>query len=312
MKNLFLALALGTGAIPLTAQAQTVTSIQFTRGQYGQGVLLEPGDTAGLDPAANWNSQTTYGSGQGNVQHDWSDGAYLTETNSIGLVTSTGGASPISYSVGSYGNINSGTSFPAGNNASLINGGAATVTGINSPTSAVYNPATLTLNGLTAADTYEFIVYLSGGPSEATEASLSLSGGATYYYLTGDGGYDLAPLTTFVGATQTTDFVAAAGGAGTKIGDLGGAGGPQLLTANYAEFTLTGVTSATLTLNALGTFDGSGQFVESSDPTENNTPVGFAGIQAIDESAAPEPSTWALMAAGVGALVVLTRRGRRA
>jgi hypothetical protein len=288
------------------SQAQIITSIQFTRGEYGQGVPLTSSETAGIPAyaASDWNSETTYGSGQGNVQHDWSDNTFLTETNSVALKTSTGGASPITYSVGSYGNINDGTGFSSGsNNAYLMNGAAATATGINPNTSSVYNPVTLTLNGLSSSDTYEFIVYLSGGPSIATEGSIGLNGGATDFFLTPNGGYGLTPSSTFVAATQTSDFVAGNGGSGSFIENL--PGGPQSYTANYATFTDTNATSATFTLNALGTYP-NGNFVENA--AGGNTPVGIAGIQIIDIAAVPEPSTWAIMLGGLGMLAFCVRR----
>ena len=310
-------IAIGVGLVGLsflaaTTQAQVITSIQFTRGQYGQGVPLTPTQSAGIpsESVADWNSETTYGPGRGNVQHDWSDGVFLTETNTLTLVTSTGAASPISYSVSSYGNITGGNGFTSGsNNYTMLNGAAATATGTHN-SGVAFNPATLTLNGLNPGDSYQFIVYLSGGPSVAEEGSIGLNGGTTDYFLTPNGGYDLSPLSTFVATTHTSDFVAANGGSGSSVGTL--PGGAESYSANYASFTDTDVSSATFTLNALGTYGGGGTFIESA--ADSATPVGIAGIEIIDTSAGgssvPEPSSAGMIVLGLGGLAFMYLRRR--
>ena len=125
-----LTFAAGAVAASLAAstQAQTITSIQFTRGAYGQGTPLTSSQAAGVGAfsAANWNSARP--SGHGLLSHDISDGVQETDTNLSGpdvatLVTSTGAASPINYSIVSYGNVNAGSGLPAGNDQVMLSTG---------------------------------------------------------------------------------------------------------------------------------------------------------------------------------------------
>ena len=149
--------------------------------------------------------------------------------------------------------------------------------------------ATLTVSNIPYA-TYEVIAYVnSDHVNTATNASYgnialggASGGNATYYYKTvGPVSYTSAQLTAgaeYIQTTATTDA---------------GSGNPV---ADYAIFTGVTGSSFTLTNSAEGTA-GSG----------NNT--GLTGIQIVDTSAVPEPSTVALAAIGLVGLMLIKRRG---
>jgi hypothetical protein len=67
-----------------------------------------------------------------------------------------------------------------------------------------------------------------------------------------------------------------------------------------------------LALTLLGSYP-EGTFTPAGTPAADNdefgnTIVGLAGVQIVDLGVVPEPSTWALMLGGLGALVLIHRR----
>ena len=294
-------------SLAASAQAQTTTSIQFTRGAYGQGTPLTSGQVAGVGVNAvdNWN--TARPSGHGLLSGDISDGHQETDTNLSGadvatLVDSTGATSPINYSIVSYGNVNTGSGL-SGNDQLLLQSGAATA-GTGDAKGPL--PVVLTIGGLTIGDSYNFLCYLNSA-NPAVEGSISLSGGPTYYYLGPNAGAYLSsdPISAYQQATATTDFVAAAGGVGH----------PSLWAAyqaNYALFSGYTATSttATITMTELGSFGGLGVFA-AAGTAGGNEDIGMSGVQIVDLGAIPEPSTWAMMLGGLGMLLTGQRIRRR-
>ena len=304
------AVIFGLLALVEPSQAQIITSIQFDRNSYGQGVLLAPTDIAGEVPVGDWNSNTTApsGSGPGNTPGADGYGPQETDANSVGLVTSSGSPSSIGYSIKSNGNLSSGSAYVStgltdGNGTLLDNGGGTQGTGAtDGGGDNLGKPVVLTLNGLNPADTYTFYVYLDGQGGLGAEGSVALGGGSTQYYTTPNGGYALGALTTLQDAASSTEF-------DTGTGSSVSLAQPHI--SNYVEFTgFTGSATATLTLTELGGYGG-GVFTPAA--SGGNVDIGMSGVQVLDtqETATPEPSTYALFASGALALVAWQYRRRR-
>ncbi|MDB6078986.1 MAG: hypothetical protein JWO82_2733 [Akkermansiaceae bacterium] len=220
------------------AASAALVSINFT-GNAGANGSLSASDVAGALPAANWNNATS----------------------GSALVDSTGAASAltVTYNIGGWSNQFVGATTA---NERLMKG----YLDINQ------NTATLTLNNLSASQTYQIYLYSDG---ENTSAA--------------------------VPAVRTGTFTI--GGVATGITDLAGAqfsGAFTPVTAgttgagNYTVFTVTGSTS--YTISAQGT---------AADAIDNVFRAPINGLQVVS---VPEAGTASLL--GACGLLALTRRRR--
>ena len=283
-------LALATFAIAaslaVSAQAQTITSIQFVNPNGNANNLpITPAQVAGVDAVANWNIGPT----SNFYVYTGSNGE--TDTNSGSLITSSGGTSAIGYNVlsagGAYYPGNSVTS-PAGN-AAMLQGG---VTAVGTNTGGYYpGSANLTISGLAIGDNYTFIVYVGGPQYLLGEASISDAFlGNTLYFASPNGGFAATPVTTLVNNASTNDF---------SVTDANNPGAVSTNYAtNYVEFSgITGVTSDTVSLTEIGSWP-NGAFLSG---TAGSMAMTISAIQVVDN--VPEPSTYAMMVGGLGMLL---------
>lgn len=290
-KILSITTALALLALATSVEAQTIiTSIQFSN---SNGTMLNSTAVAGVNAVADWNIGTLTGTPGNNA------GNQVTNSGSS-LITSTGAASGLSYTIASYGNKNATESMTTANPAGdsiLMSNGAAT-RGLGSTSAVAPLPTSLALSGLNASHSYDFIVYIGTQGLLAGEYSLSLTNGATYYAMTSWGGNGQASLSTFTDQAATTDFEAGGG-----ILDTAAAA----YQSNYIEFSgYTGSSTANLTLTMLGNYPTAAAFVTAGTAGNIGCTVDIAGVQVIDET--PEPSTYLLLGLGFAALVVVKRK----
>jgi hypothetical protein len=241
-------------------------SIQFT--QDNTGTFLVASDKAGAVALSNWNSVQTGGDYAGG---NGSAAPLVTSSGTGALLDSTGAPSNLKFTLTSYGYSATNTNNVSGNNGSmLLHGGAIT----RGPGSDAPEPVKLSLSGLNPDESYKIIVYTLGGPNELGLGSVSLAGGPTYYFQTGEGdggGGQLTELQT--GASTANDFANIA--LGTAIPN------PQTLKSNYIEFdNVSGSGTATLTLTELGAWP-FGAWAPAPG-TNGNVTLGIAGVQIID------------------------------
>lgn len=224
-------------------------------------------DVAGVVAVPNWNSVQT---GTDWVSQATPTGAgQITVSGTAGIVNAAGAASSVGYTLASYGYLKSGGCAVTGSNGKLVAGGGVTRgTGSEAPL-----PVVLKLSGLNPDHAYEFLVYTSGGPNELTYASLSLAGGSTYYFQTGEGDGASSQLTTLQNHSSTNN-VLGSNAAGTPIPN------PETLISNYIEFDGVTGSTATLTLTELGAWPyGSWAPVPAAN---SNVVIGISGVQIID------------------------------
>lgn len=283
------------------SHAQTLVGVQFAPyysgpyntlngSKYGGPANIAAG--VGTLNQTNWNvaiSQATgFAGGNGTVSNSsnanlstWvtnpSPGAYpnngaYTYTEGAGMKTSTGAASTLGFTATvnvSRGNNNQGVFAGDPGNNDLASGGVSNFGGT----------MTLTLGGLNSGDNYNLVAYLDMDyygtvrynqipPYQIVGVSLGSTPGNTTTYYV-----DSQPQSTLTGWQQasSTDPM-----------------NPTL--GNYVEFT-----------------DISGAQLEADTLTLTNG-GGLAGFQVQDTGEVPEPSTWALMLAGLGALLFYHRR----
>ena len=203
----------------------------------------------------------------------------LPSESGLALTNNAGNSTTAALTVSSGGYFTSNT-FPSGGNNILLSSGLNSAGGGNISLAAI--PYT------TGYDVYVYGVSDNGsndGGSAGltTTFALTPTGGATQYF-------SLQPVTnssSFLQSTNTYD------GTGAPPTDF-------VLGANYVEFT--GLTSADFGL----VFSG-----ENSSGTPGGFNASLNGIQIVADPVIPEPSTWAMVAAGLGLLLFAQRRIRR-
>ncbi len=79
-------------------------------------------------------------------------------------------------------------------------------------------------------------------------------------------------------------------------------------TSSYDEVTLLNGSNFFFSPAAFTTF---GAYMEQSTPTSSNAGAEFSNLSGGTTSAAPEPSTWLLMFAGLGAVGLMLRRAKK-
>ena len=87
----------------------------------------------------------------------------------------------------------------------------------------------------------------------------------------------------------------------TEIDEIGGPGGAQLVGPAGPSYASNGV--------AIGDFGTDFQIATTKTTQNEQTPVELVFATAV--SAAPEPSTWLLMFAGIGGIGLMLRRAKR-
>jgi hypothetical protein len=233
-KSIILGAAVITGLfLTASAQAQIITSVQFNGN--GASALNSTASgfnyTAGAIPVDNWNVELS----TGNTTNPQS----LTVTS--GLITSTGTTSGVGFSLQASGAYYSGAGtgftstppYPGYPGQTTGPGDGFLYASLAYAGYSDSNPLTLSVTGLNSSDTYDLLVYVTpfAGFGENQTATLSLSGGPTYYATTDGAAGTYEPITSTVSTSPTT--------------------------GNYAEFTgLTGATSQTLTFTNTGSLDG--------------------------------------------------------
>jgi hypothetical protein len=287
----FLAVSLGLTGLSSQLHAQVSVGVQFPAYYDGVGGQLNgdystypQGYFAGAYLQQYWNvANNSTGNGDGTPAGPLTNANFITNTGAPAGITydSTGAASTVTFTLtGANDNRYSagGAGFPT-----LNNGATGEYSQFNPNGNLSYflqggveavdgtGPETLSLGGLNPLDTYDVYAYVSSLNFAGSESATVTLGGTTYYLNT-DGG-------TLTGLTPSTNNT-----------------GTDIPTADYVEFA--NISGASLLTDTL---------------TETGTYTGLSGFQVVDlgsGTAAPEPSTWAMVLGGLGLLVWRVRARR--
>jgi hypothetical protein len=198
-------------------------------------------------------------------------------TVTSGLITSTGSSSSIGFTLNSSGAYYTGATGMTSPNFPTQTSGAGDAWLYDGFAYAGYsdtNPLSLVITGLQPGHAYDLLAYYTPFTFFGNNQSgtISLSGQAPIYAVSD-------------GSASSYELISSTNPASPSTG-------------NYVAFdNLTGVSTETLTL------------------TNTSTLVGISGFQVVDlgaQSTAPEPSTYALLGAGLLGLIVVMRRKARA
>ncbi len=306
MKKILLLSAAAMAAlfIPSLSHAQELAV------QYATQDPLSPGEAAGVDGFQGWTTVTANGGAFYPFGNQNLTGPVTTSISGLTGMTTGPVSASVSYD-GFYQHNYGGPTIPSdpGSSTLLLDGVGTSGAATTPPASnaGAYGPdaVTLTLSGLSAGEEYDLVAYIGGQQYNPTEASLSLTGLSTQYFMSArQGNFWPSMPNALLDGASTTNFVT---GSGQNLNGLSG------YQSNYVTFeNLTGVSTATLTLTVLGAFGSNDSFVTAANG--GNAIVGLNGFELFDEgpnlTPVPEPSTVWMFSLGFLGLMAHVYRKR--